>query len=94
MNKENIKQMLFFLEKGFECLGYLLPHTIKNHTETGPDGKKYVVIKETFETDKLDDSVPDNWRNDVDKINTAFHSEWGGNFYEEDGSVIISIKEC
>ena len=85
--------MLFFLEKGFECLGYLLPHIIKKHTETGSDGKKYLVITETFDTDKLDDSVPDTWRDDVDKINSAFHSEWGGYYSEKDGSVIISIKE-
>ena len=93
MNKENIKQMLYFLENGFESLGYLLPHIIKDHTETGPDGKKYLVITETFDTDKFDDSVPNTWRDEVDKINSAFHSEWGGDYFEEDGSVIISIKE-
>lgn len=93
MNKETIKQMVFFLEKGFGCLGYLLPHNISSHTETSPDGKKYLLITETFNTDKLDDSVPDTWRDDVDKINSTFHSEWGGDYSEEDRSVTISIKD-
>lgn len=33
--------MLCFLEKGFECLGYLLPHKITTHNETDSNGKKY-----------------------------------------------------
>ena len=93
MNKESIKQMLLFLEKGFECLEYLIPHKFESHSETGADGKKYFFIKETFDTDKLDESVPDDWRDDVDRINSAFHSEWGGSFSEEDGSVIINIDD-
>ena len=93
MDKETITQMVDFLEKGFECLGYLLPHIIKSHTETDPDGKKFLLITETFDTDKLDDSVPDTWKDDVDSINSAFHSEWGGHCSENDGSVTISIKE-
>lgn len=94
MNKETIKQIVFFLEKGFECLGYLLPHKIESYNETDPDGKKYLFITETIETDELDDSVPDTWRNDVDKINSSFTSEWGGSYSEEDGSITISIKDC
>ena len=93
MNKENIKEMLLFLEKGFECLGYLVPHIITSHTETAPDGKKYVLITESFETEKLDDSIPDTWRDDIDRINTSFHSEWGGSYSENDGTITISIKD-
>ena len=91
MNKEDLRELENDIEEALDGMDYEIPYDTESYIET-KDGVRYGICEVTFDVTSFDDSIPDNWDEDAENVVADVVREWGGSYYWEDHSIIVSVR--
>ena len=84
MNKEDLRELENDIEEALDGMDYEIPYDTESYIET-KDGVRYGICEVTFDVTSFDDE-------DAENVVADAVREWGGSYYWEDHSIIVSVR--
>lgn len=92
MNEEELEELENDVEEALDDLDFEIPYETDSYFETN-DGKRYGICEVEFDISDFDDSIPDDWDEEVEDAISDVVEEWCGIYYWEDHTIIVSVAD-